>query len=254
MPVTPATTEMDHISRCYDFIDDLGPEDTIVFDVMNGFGWFLTTLPASTAILNHAIEQDVNIIFVSEYEDGPLTWKYLIMPAIKESLAKMNYIYGEDWVEVGYIPGGESADAAFAADLHHWSNDMRGNLLSDLPMMDDLQTAADLSLWIGNGWQEIWIIRQVYEVYGTPIIMTAGSWILGRGPVYVSAGQMVSFINGWDGAAVYEYMRNDPGLATQGSIIISSGYVYIIIIIILANVSYIYTRSRGKTLKRMDKT
>jgi len=63
--------------------------------------------------------------------------------------------------------------------------------------------------------------------------------------MYIEAGQLVGFIYGWPGAAMYEILSDRPGLAGTGSTTISVAYLSLLAAIAICNISYIARRMRG---------
>jgi hypothetical protein len=97
--------------------------------------------------------------------------------------------YGEDWVRFGYYPGLESGVSVLADDISAmYSTDYYGTPIEDLPIMDDVKTAADFDLWVQvTSWTYVaeYIVRQIYARYGVPIAFSpAGMTIMTVIPYY----------------------------------------------------------------------
>lgn len=235
VPSAPASQIIPNIQRAYDFVEKLQPGNVVVFDIANSYGYFITHIPGAVAILKHALSKKVNLIFFTTYDDAPLIWKFVILPQITDTMQKYGYEYGKNWVELGFIAGREVGIAAFANNAHVMERDARGNLVDDLPMMKTVKNAGDIALWIQAGIWPDWIIRQAWSKYKTPLIMVYHTAAIAAYPVYVQAGQMVSFIHGWEGGAQYEYLIKSPGLASMGLTLVSVAYLVTLFFLFLGN-------------------
>lgn len=246
-PSLPPAAVNPYVMRCYDYIENKVKDgDVVLFEITNSYAYYISHLPGATAMLNHLLsEHKVKFIVMSEMEDGPLTWEYSALPAIRDTLNEHDYVYGEDWVVLGFISGREVGLGALSANMRVKEVDMYGNLLKNLPVMKGINNGGDVNLLIQAGYLPLWPIRQFYAKWGTPIIMADHPGALTTDPIYVEAGQMVGFIHGWPGAAQYEVLVGRPGLGSMGSTLISVAYLSLLVAIGLGNLAYISRKMRG---------
>jgi hypothetical protein len=164
--------------------------------------------------------------------------------------------YGTEVVYLGYVPGNEVGMQTFADNTATAKNiDHFGNDFADLPLMQECQSAADFDLWAewASGTPgEQQVIQFVQGRHGGPsavpiIVGATAVSVPGMMPFYPT--QILGILNGLAGAGEYEYMLNiaygypyaqGPSLDAQ-----SLGHVLILVFIVLGNISYLLSRSKG---------
>jgi len=246
-PSLPSKDINPYVKMCYDYIEnEVKDGDVVQFEITNSYAYMISHIPGITAVLNHLLSaHKVKLIVTTEFVDGSISWEYALLPTIRDTLNKHNYVYGEDWVNIGYIAGRETGLGALSANMRVKEMDAVGNLLSELPVMKDVNDGGDVDLLIQGGYLPIWPIRQFWTKWGTPIISISHPGALSSYPMYIEAGQLVGFIYGWPGAAMYEILSDRPGLAGTGSTTISVAYLSLLAAIAICNISYIARRMRG---------
>jgi hypothetical protein len=166
--------------------------------------------------------------------------------------------YGTNIVYLGYVPGAEVGMQTFGDST--WDakgTDHYGTSLPDLPLMQEVQSAADFDLWAEwtsgtPGEQQV--IQFVQGRHGGPsaVPLVVGSTAVsvpGMMPFY-AAGQIIGILNGLAGAGEFEKLVNErfteypyeqgPGLDAQ-----SVAHVIIILFVVIGNITWVATRSRG---------
>jgi hypothetical protein len=231
----------------YDRIEEVQPGDVIVISAEVGPGtlkgmdrdWWIT-------LTQHLFERGaVKIIF------------HPTSPSWPGALAPMRLIlklddwgtYGEDYVFLPYSAGEEVAWAAFAADIHgFFAADAYGTPLSQIPMLDDVRTMADVDLAIVRygifTWGEMFF-RQWSAKYGVDTLAMAAFSTLASFYGSKEEGGLVQgnldLSRGW---AEYEFLRKYPG---EHFIILDVRNVtttLTIALVIAGNISYWIMRNR----------
>jgi hypothetical protein len=203
--------------------------------------------PQGRAVLKHLYSKaGVKILNVSFWPSGPLFNEKFQ----KEMQGTHDKVYGEDYVNLGYIAGGETAISAFAKNIHEaFSNDREGNNLSDIPIMNEIKSASDASLMIqfGTGTPGVpEVVRQIVSVYGTEFVAGMNSVSVAGNIPYYNAGQVKGYLNGLRGAAEYEMMLNEPGKATASMDSLSFSHLTIIMFILIGNIAYFTNPDKKK--------
>ena len=150
-------------------------------------------------------------------------------------------------MNLGYIPGLETAMAAFAKDVQGTgAADMYGTPVSKLPVMSGLMTAKDFSLIIYNtGVDAGAMIRQYVSVYGNKMVVTAGmGWVTGLAP-YVDSGQLAGIVPGVIGGAEYELLMKSPGAGLGITDGLTLGFLLLAILAVVGNVTHYSKRPTG---------
>jgi len=154
--------------------------------------------------------------------------------------------YGIDFVDLGYVPGGETAMSAFAGDV--WKTfpvDYRKNPIDTLPIMANVKTAKDFSFLISiaagsPGVPEF--IRQIQEPYKVPFAAGLVAITVPITMPYLQSGQMVGLLGGLRGAAEYEQLLDFKGTAVRAMDAISFSHLVVLVFVLIANIAFLASR------------
>ena len=222
----------------YEFIEGLGPESKpfiISFDyTVGGKG---EVYPSVVAVSRHLMSKKVPLVFMgfAAPEVGPMIEQLFVDVDIE---GRWGYVYGEDYINVGYIPGTLTAGAALATDVKAVvSSDIYGNDLNDLPLGRDLIDWQSFSgvfnptTVTGGGWETYWAAP-----YGFPV---APSVLASMAPNMVESyamGYNIGFLAGVRGGAEYESLTGYFGLGVKTLDVLSAVHIGAIILIIIGNI------------------
>lgn len=158
--------------------------------------------------------------------------------------------YGEDYVLLGFRPGGEAVIKGIVSDLRKvYTIDVRGTKVTEIPMMEGIHRFEDFDFLFSASAGYPGTIEWVqYAVDPTNIPMSTGTTSIQVNEVmpYVAAGQVQGIIAGMPGAAEYEALIGVPGNATMGMDAQSIAHLVIVIFIVLGNIGYFIERNRSK--------
>jgi len=244
-PIAVPMAVTEDTKKLYDFVEKLRDGSLVVVDGGVTVGWWPEMQPGAAAISQHLFNRPVRIIFIAFIEDTSILLHQMLTGPLIDKKGKK---YGVDYVELGFMAGGEAGMAAFARDFHAvLKSDYYGEPIDTLPIMKDAVNAKSLALWIPlGGWEVEWALRQVGP-HGTPIgcVSLAGN-VPGFKP-FLATGQLVGLLNSVKGGAEYEILMKKPGLGAVYMGGISLSHIVTIALVILGNV--IYFVSRGKVKK-----
>lgn len=248
LPSIPSQDINPYVKTAYNYIqNNVKDGDVVLLNMGNSYAYFISHLPGTTAVLNHLLSQHkVKLIIFGTRVDAPLIWSYAILPTVQETLAKKGYVYGVDWVNFGYISGGEVGLGALSADMRVKGADLNGTPLDQLPVMTNVKNGGDIKLFLEAGIDIQLDIRQFWAKWNTPIIEIGHPGAITVSPRYVESKQIIGFLYGWPGTAMYENLVKSPGLASTGSMVISVSYIAILVAIFVPNIIYIANKMRGK--------
>ena len=231
----------------YNYIDSI-PEGNIAvyaYDMTPGIQAELGGL--GRAIIYHLMKSNIKIIFICTGATAP---PYVVRDATPIS-NELNLEYGEDWVNLGYVAGGESAVAAFFNDIENTiPSDYFGTPMKDIPMLKEIKNHnhIDMALYLGASADApgIWA-RQVNTPYGIPLFFTvSGGMAAAAMPYYPN--QIVGLLEGIRSGAEYELLIRRPGSAIAGMDSFSIVTLVVLLLLVLGNISTIYERvQRSKT-------
>jgi len=210
-PMSPVTVEI------YDLIEDL-PEGSLV--VMGGSGviaFDIESSPGMIAAVKQMERLGIKLVTCPLGSETPQFHKFIIDSARVDVSAGGSWIWGEDYVLLPYLPGGNAALVAYLDDVKAAvSVDMRGRPISELPIFDDYNNYEDIDLWICPHWGFVTIVRICVGEYDLTAVSFAQSTAYAFFSPYMQAypGQ-VYMTNGYLGGAQYEKLNNMKGLGHQ---------------------------------------
>ncbi|MGI6627765.1 MAG: hypothetical protein ACOX4K_05385 [Bacillota bacterium] len=219
-------------------VDNLKPGDVVVVLPNYSPNARAENHPQLEAIMAHVLSKPgMKIITASFWEMGPLFARELW-----DTLGNSDLTYGEDYVDLGYVPGGETAMSAFANDIHKtFPVDQYGTPVGEIPLMQSVRTAADITLIISSesgtpGTPEL--VRQIQNPFKTDLI---GGYAAQFAPTYMpyfDSGQIKGLLAGLRGAAEYELLTAKPGQGSSGFGSVTFAMLTVIAFVILANIVY----------------
>jgi hypothetical protein len=136
-PIPFPTTAHQDVIDFYNFVEAIPAGSVVCIDWSSNILSKTQLLLAPTYLyLAHLFAvPDIKILAFSTSTPGPVNWELMyqrVMPAAR----KAQKVYGESLVYLGYIPGEESAIAAFCSDIRSVkTTDYYGQSLEELPMM-----------------------------------------------------------------------------------------------------------------------
>lgn len=168
-------------------------------------------------VLWHLINRKVRLMAVSLLPTGPAVAGNLLDRVAREH--DVEYQYGQNYVNLGYIPGQAAAPSELASDLRALvPQDYRQRKsLGELPATQDVTGIQDVSLIIEFAAQQRtlqWWIEQVGSQYQIEIMAAVSAAVEPTATPYHNSGQLVGLISGLPSAAQYEMKTNKwPSLA-----------------------------------------
>ncbi len=225
--------------------DSVEPGEVWIINLGYGVSAWSECHPGVTVVTKALLREDAKLIIMGPHYDVELTYNKLLDTAGADFA---NKVYGEDYVFLGYITGGESAITQLAGNMRSvYPNDHFGTDLDDIPMMQDV-----------NGWQEIsgvlssdtgdwgsYFLRQWQEPHDVKMAQIGIAMLGSSGMGYYLAGNYFGMSVGSRGGAELELLINELGEATTAMDSISVSHLLIVLAVILANVDVITKLGRN---------
>jgi hypothetical protein len=245
--------------RIYTFIDSLPEGDIILLAIDYDPNSMAELHPMTYTIVEHAWRKNLRLIITALSQNGPGMADQAIRD-ISDSLAMpatyngveypaREIVNGEDYVFLGYKPYYALVILGMGQDFRlPFPNDYYGTPLDSLPMMrrvvnyDHVACVISLSSGtISDGWISYGQGRFGFPLFfGLTGVMTAQYY-----PFYGS-GQLSGLMGGMLGAAQYEFLADNYGLARDAMKVQLPAHVIIILFIIMGNVGYFASRRRER--------
>lgn len=201
--------------------------------------------PAVTVCTKALFREGAKIIITGTHYDVELTYNKLrdTVPDFAEK------VYGEDYVFLGYMTGGESVVAQLGSDVSSvYPQDHFGTPYDEIPMLEGIVDHADIAgvLSSDTGDYGGHFMTQWQSAYGTKLaeigIAMNGSTDLPRW----QAGNFFGVSVGSRGGAELEQLIGELGEATVAMDSISVSHLLLILAIIIGNIGVITEKLGGK--------
>lgn len=247
------------VRTIHEFIDSL-PEGDIVFISIDYDPQALAELhPMTYAISEHCFRKKLKIIYVALATNGPGMADMAIRD-IKDSV-KLDRTYngvtykgreivnGIDYAFLGYKAYYALVILGMGQDFRlQFPTDYYGSPLDSLPMMrgvhnyDDIACVIDISSGnITDAW-----ISYGQGRFGFPLALGLTGVSAAQYYPYLNSGQIFGLMGGMSGAAQYEALADNPGLAKDAMRVQVAGHLVIILFIIMGNVGHFVSRRRQR--------
>jgi len=195
------------------------------------------------------MQRRAKIVAISTLETGPQIAQRVLENAAH---AAGNYTYGTNYLNLGFVPGQEAglAQLATAGFVLTTRDYFKNQTLDKYPDFASIRNWRNVALVIElagtaeplQKWME-----QVQPRAGVKIAAGVSAAVEPRARAYRDAKQLVAMLSGLLGAAQYEALSNQRGLAVISVGAQSTAQLVLIGVIIVGNLTYWLSRRRGKT-------
>lgn len=234
--------------QVYDLIESLDPGiDIVMLGMDYSVAGAADVHPQAVAVAKHLANRGIKMVMVAFVPDGPMLAERIL------GILGDRVSYGDNIVNLGYLAGGESAVKKFIDDpATTFARDHRGNALSSLPIMNNIQTIHDFTLIIdfqtgSPGYQDF--LRQLPPggpLYAVGIVTVSVPNVM----PYLNSGQFAGLLPGLRGGAEYEVLIGEPGEGAARMDAQSLGHLVIVTFIIVGNVAYFFSKRQEKSSKK----
>jgi len=230
----------------YDFIEKLPEGSVVLVGFETGAAGWPELGPQLNIFMQHIFDKNLKPIIVSGNVDGAQLAEMYTIPQMN----KPGKVYGKDWVNLGYIAGGESGIAAFASSITSITpRDYFNTPVENLEMMKDIKSAADFKLAIVCSWGTPGhsdYLRQYTTNFGVPLIVGAQTTTVPGLVPYYQSKQVVGYTSGLRGAGEYEVLTHHPGYAVASLDAASSYHLVVFVLIVIGNLAMVAKRFTTK--------
>jgi uncharacterized protein YneF (UPF0154 family) len=245
------------VRSVYDKIESL-PEGSIVF---LGIDYDPSTQaelhPMTYAMMEHCFRRKLRVLTAALSQNGPGMAEQIFLNVTDSMKLAKTYngveypardiIRGVDYVFLGYKPYYQLTILSMGQNFRiPYPTDYYGTRLDSIPMMQGVnnysQVAFVCDLTAGNvadAWISYGQSRFNFELaLGLTGVMAADYY------PFLNSGQLIGIMGGLFGAAQYEQLADNPGLAKDGMRVQVFAHLVIILFIIIANVGFFVSRRK----------
>jgi len=199
--------------------------------------------PQLIAVVRHLIRRRQKFVAISVNSPAsPQLAQTAIEEAIKKEGAEDRWLYGRDWVNLGYKIGTDPWFRAFAQDVAKMApTDWKGTSVSELPVMQGVHAfgpGGQISMLIDiTGSDTISSWYQFVGPTGAKIVLGCTAVMAPEQYPFLYSGQLSGLLTGMKGAAEYEQLVSAPGSGSTMMAGQSFAHLYIFLLILLGNLS-----------------
>lgn len=245
IPITEST-------RTFHATIEAVPERGVVVWVTDHvFAYWPEIAAGEAAIYKHlfslAQRKGIRLVFASTMAaDGQVLSTNIIAQQIIPGGFTKGLKYGENWVQLGYLPGWETSLRGLVTDIHQIAPaDQFGTPINQILMMKDIRSVKDISL-LGGGSGFVDQYARQWTGFGKPVIVNLISGTVSLARPWVEKGLITALLNGQRGDAEYELLTGFKGASLGAMDAQSFGHIFVIVITLLCNALYYAARRRAK--------
>lgn len=232
------------VKNIYDKIESLPEGSIVIVSVDYDPGSEAELYPATEAILEHCFRRNLRVYMLGLWPGGAALGNM----ALAEVAPRHGKVYGTDYVNAGYKPGGQVMLLSLGRNVGDIVRvDYAGTPIDSLPLGRAVKSARDIALVMtlsaGDPGVLHWIIY-FNARYGTPIAAATTGIMAPQQYPYLASGQLVGLIGGMKGAAEYEVMVARKARALAGMDSQSIVHVLLVFFIILGNLVLVYQKRK----------
>jgi len=250
IPISP------RVQAVYDQINSVPERSTVLLiaDYEPSLAEELNT--QARTLLQSLIQRNLKILIVSTTFTGPQVMQNIIEDLIQRQAS--SYKYGEDYANLGYLPGQETSLLLFGqSPLSAVRVDFRDRVdLRNYPITSALEKVPQEGLGQAipliihlSGSEEtlrVWIEQVLARQTDARMIAGVSAGLEPYAYSFLESGQLAGLLSGLTGAAEYEALTKNPGRAVRS--IDSQVGIHLVVagVILLGNIVYIL----GRILRR----
>jgi hypothetical protein len=247
------------VQSIYDFLDSLPPDDIVLVAIDYDPNNLAELHPMTFTIVEQCWRKRLKIIFTSLSQNGPGMTDQAIRDITDSMALDRTYngveykgreiVNGVDYAFLGYKPYFALIILGMGQNFRlQFPTDYYGTPLDSLPMMpgvnnyDDIACVIDIS---GGNITDYWISYGQGR-FGFPLALGLTGVMTAQYYPYLGSGQVFGIMGGLLGAAEYEELTENPGLAKDGMRIQLAAHIVIIMFIVLGNIGFFIDRRKQK--------
>jgi len=235
----------------YDLIESCPDDKVILIDSSWDAGSAAENRAQLGCVIRHIVSKKKKFIVTSAAITvfAPVFAEQEIRPITEEA----GYVYGKDWVNLGYkiAPAGAIAVLidSMCRDLHQvFPTDYRGTPVKEIPLMQNVKSIEDVAFVYcityapPNEWMSI-----VQGQFSKPVAFGCMKIMEPSYATFIDSKQLSGLVAGNGGAAEYEKLIGQPATGTKLIIATSFGNCAVILAAILGNLGmWAYRKTHKK--------
>jgi hypothetical protein len=228
----------------YKAVDSLSEGSIVVVSCDYDPGSEAELTPATVAFLEHCFRKNLRVYMMGLWPPGPELGNL----ALETIAPRYNKVYGVDYINVGYRPGGPVMLVSLGRDVSDLVRaDYTGTPIDSFPLGRAVKSARDMKFIMtfsaGDPGVLHWVIY-FNARYGTPVATATTAIMAPQQYPYLSSRQLVGLLGGLKGAAEYETLIDMKGRAVAGMDSQSIVHLLLVVFIVIGNIILVYQKRK----------
>jgi hypothetical protein len=226
-----------------DQINKLKKGDNVMYLIDSEFSGYMELQSGMVASLRMLLQHQVNLCIIESHPEATGIPE-LLYAQVKDLMTQNNYVYGVNYIDLGYVFPNEAAVASTAQNLHNIiRQDKEGKSIQGT-FLDNINTWQDWALIseYTTGVQSESIVRH-FAQSGTPVIVNVIGVMVSTSMPYLQSGTYKAVLQSMRGGAELEYLISAPGPGLTAMNSFTLGHYMLMIAILLGNIGYFGYRS-----------
>lgn len=229
----------------YDVITTVGEGDIVFFTLNTEFSGYNEIQSGIIASMRVFIENGAKIVIAVGHPEAT-SIPTMIFQDLNSELEENGYVYGENYISLGYIFPNEAAVAALSQDFQgtisqDWLGaPIAGTFLDDVETWEDFDFIADFTTGLATTH-----LMNHFALRGTPMVVNCIGVMIPSQANYVDTGVYLALLGSMRGGAELEYLTGHPASGLTAMDAFTFGHYMLIIFIVIGNLGYVmYTRKQ----------
>lgn len=242
LPVSVSPTTREYL----DVLETLEPGDPVLYNLEVYFASYRELQAGVLASMKVMVDQGAYICISTDRPEG-VGVITIVLQEMESYFERAGYVYGEQYIAIGYVFPNEPAYVSVAEDFHAViRTDWQGNSIEGT-FLDNINRADDWSLLTAySDGTSTSFINHYTERYGTRLITNCIGVCVPLAAPYKDAGYFLAVLPSTRGGAELEYLINEPGPGLTAMDAFSLGHFALVLFMIIGNIGYFgYTKRVG---------
>ncbi len=231
------------VETAYETIEGLAPGSVVLISIDYDATSAPELTPMFRSILRHCFRKKLRVLYTGQLAIGLPLAQYDLDIVSRE----MRAVYGVDYVNIGYRPGGVAVMLGMGREIRDFfATDYKEVPIDSFPMMRTIHNYNDIAVIISlaHGLSAEYWLQYVVSRFGVKMFAGVTGVVAPALYPYLQAGQLTGIIGGLQGAAEYETLVGKAETGTFGMPAQSFAHLMILLFIILGNVGYFVLRRK----------
>lgn len=234
----------------WDYIQNVEEGSVVAVELASDPSTIPQLRSAHQITLLELFKKNCKLVFFQMRDDSPPLHEEMIEWVKSELPTSDQPVYGEDYVNFGYLVDAESTVSALAGGIKSLvATDAYGNDLNSLSVLDGIEDGGDFDFVLWNDGSRgifTYMLRQWQEVYGTPLVVIAVAINKPATMPFLQSGQVEVASFGIEGSAQIEFISGNIGNAIKSTEPGSLAGLAISLLLIMSNIGYLAQKFGGK--------